>query len=100
MDEIVVNAIEVDDPLEAVQNRIAADSIVDGLKSFGFELFEHSLLVVTVKGVDDLIGEAHKTIDSIDRIPVLLSEYPDAKRERSTVVLRRLLTDINGITRV
>ena len=74
IDEFVFNLKAVYSFLEAVKNRVKTYLLANGTIRIFFETREQRGFVVIVKGINNLIGKAHKSVDRIDRIAKLFSQ--------------------------
>jgi hypothetical protein len=79
--QLPVNVIFVYHPLKTVQDRIRTELPFQGIKRVGAEARQEQLLILVVKGVDNLIRKPHKSIYGVYGRMVLAVKDPDPQRE-------------------
>src|ERR1700739_2685928 len=88
----MVNQIMVNGDLEGLQYRIKAYLFFDSLKSFFFKVIDQLSFILRMKRIYNLICEAHKTINGVNRIPEPGMESGNTFAERGAVFLSDQLT--------
>ena len=83
-----VHVVLPEGPLEAVQDGIQGDTLLNGEVGVPLEPVEQLHFVEVVEGVHDLVGEADEAIDGLDGLAEVAVEHPDTQAERGAVRLR------------
>ena len=81
----VVDPVAAHDPAEGMYHRVGADAPLQGAVVFGLELVEQRLPILVEEGVDDLIGDAHESVDPVYGVADLPAQAAHPNRERGAV---------------
>ena len=81
IDELPVNIICVSGPLERMKDRIGADTVCYRLCGIIPEFFQHLTLLPVKKSINNLIGQAHESVDGVYRRTMCRSQCAYPQRE-------------------
>src|SRR5690606_25662863 len=85
LDESMVDLAFIDRMLKAVDDGVEADAPFNGLPGVGPKFLQQGGPVVLQKSIYNFIGVAHKTVDAVNMVAVLLVEQPYAQRKGGAV---------------
>ena len=77
----MLDIILVHHQLETVQDRVNADLSFYREPGFFFKFFQQGCFVVAMKGIHDLIGKAHKSVQVVHGNPQIPVQQPDGAVE-------------------